>query len=218
MSRPINANAEATRGRILTAARELFSERGIGSTSMRMIAKEAGVSVAMAHHYFGSKAELYQASVEGMYLELRELQAELEPVFAGAQDLPSLVEDTVRRTYRFVHDHRPTVKLLMRTVLDTGGLEAEHSQTVQLPLLERGAPLLAALLGQPEREMRMALLSITYLIVRFALNSSEEQARITATPGDGVDDPEQAVADYLVAVAQAMLAMGPVIAATAKPR
>ena len=77
MSRPIHADAEATRGRILTAARKLFSERGIGSTSMRMIAKEAGVSAAMVHHYFGSKVDLYQASVEGMYQELRELQAEL---------------------------------------------------------------------------------------------------------------------------------------------
>ena len=95
MARPINADAEATRGRILAAARQLFSDRGSGSTSMRMIASEARVSVAMAHHYFGSKADLYHACVEGMYGELRELQTELEAAFKGASDLSAVLDMTV---------------------------------------------------------------------------------------------------------------------------
>lgn len=188
MGRPINADAEATRGRILAAARQLFSDRGIGSTSMRKIASEAGVSVAMAHHYFGSKADLYQACVAGMYDELRELQTELEAAFAGARDLSAVLEDAVRRTYSFACRHRPAVQLLMRTVLDTGALQAEHREAVQLPFLERGAPLLAALLGQPVQQVRLTMLSITYLVVRFALNTPEEQARITAAPGANTRD------------------------------
>jgi AcrR family transcriptional regulator len=210
MGRPINADAEATRGRILASARQLFSDRGIGSTSMRKIASEAGVSVAMSHHYFGSKADLYHACVEGMHAELRELQTELEAAFRGAPDLSAVLEDAVRRTYSFARRHRPAVQLLMRTVLDTGALDSEHRDAVQLPFLERGAPLLASLLGQPVEQVRLTMLSITYLIVRFALNTPEEQARITAAPGAdgaGVDDPDQAVADHLVAAARALLFM-----------
>ena len=119
-----------------------------------------------------------------------------------------MLEDAVRRTYSFACRHRPAVQLLMRTVLDTGALQAEHREAVQLPFLERGAPLLAALLGQPVQQVRLTMLSITYLVVRFALNTPEEQARITAAPGantEGTDDPDRAVADHLVAAAQALL-------------
>lgn len=211
MARPIHADAEATRGRILAAANRLFSDGGIGSTSMRKIAGEAGVSVAMVHHYFGSKADLYRACVSGMYLELNELRSELEAAFAGANNVDEVLEIAVRRTYGFAREHRPVVQLLMRTVLDTGALDPEHREKVQIPFLERGSTLLASLLGRSVKDARLTLLSITYLIVRFALNTREEQARITAAPGasqsDEDADPDSVVEDHLVAAARALLWM-----------
>ncbi|MEU5717097.1 TetR family transcriptional regulator [Streptomyces sp. NPDC020403] len=52
------------RTRILEAARTEFAERGYDRTSMRGIAKAAGVDAALVHHYFGTKDEVFAAAVE----------------------------------------------------------------------------------------------------------------------------------------------------------
>jgi AcrR family transcriptional regulator len=53
-----------TRDAILHAARVLFARRGFRGTTMRAIAKRAGVDMALAHYFFGSKPKLFAASVE----------------------------------------------------------------------------------------------------------------------------------------------------------
>lgn len=52
-----------TRAAILDAARSLFSANGFSSTSVRAIAASAGVDPALVHHYFGSKDDLFVASL-----------------------------------------------------------------------------------------------------------------------------------------------------------
>ena len=52
-----------TRGRILTCARNLFARNGFNNTSIRAIAKDAGVDAALVHHYFGTKTELFAAAI-----------------------------------------------------------------------------------------------------------------------------------------------------------
>ncbi|MDR2084106.1 MAG: TetR/AcrR family transcriptional regulator [Bacteroidales bacterium] len=46
--------------RILNVARKLFIERGYTGTSIRDIASEAGVNVAMVNYYFNSKQNLFE--------------------------------------------------------------------------------------------------------------------------------------------------------------
>ncbi|ALG84381.1 TetR family transcriptional regulator [Gordonia phthalatica] len=53
-----------TRTDILTAARHLFGENGFTKTSMRSIATEAGVDVALVSYHFGSKRGLFTAVME----------------------------------------------------------------------------------------------------------------------------------------------------------
>jgi AcrR family transcriptional regulator len=60
--------SEQTRALIVETALRLFREHGYEATTMRAIAKEAGVSVGNAYYYFGSKEELIQA----YYDELQE--------------------------------------------------------------------------------------------------------------------------------------------------
>ncbi|GAA1375117.1 TetR/AcrR family transcriptional regulator [Streptomyces beijiangensis] len=65
--RPSRAQSEAepaARERILAAARTEFSERGYDKTSMRSIAKQAGVDASLVHHYFGTKDEVFAAAIE----------------------------------------------------------------------------------------------------------------------------------------------------------
>ncbi|SCE91015.1 DNA-binding transcriptional regulator, AcrR family [Micromonospora viridifaciens] len=52
-----------TRAAILAAARAAFAERGFDAASIRAIATAAGVDPALVHHYFGSKEELFRATV-----------------------------------------------------------------------------------------------------------------------------------------------------------
>ena len=52
---------EHTRAEILETALELFRERGYEETTMRAIAKAAGVAVGNAYYYFRSKEHLIQA-------------------------------------------------------------------------------------------------------------------------------------------------------------
>lgn len=65
--RPSRTAADATPGareRILEAARTQFAERGYDKTSVRGIAKAAGVDPALVHHYFGTKDEVFAAAIE----------------------------------------------------------------------------------------------------------------------------------------------------------
>ena len=54
-----------TRGEILRSARESFADKGFAATSIRAIAREAGVDAALVHHYFDSKDVLF---IEAMAL------------------------------------------------------------------------------------------------------------------------------------------------------
>ncbi|MEI5011512.1 TetR family transcriptional regulator [Streptomyces sp. PmtA] len=65
--RPARTEAETgpgARERILEAARTEFAERGYDKTSVRGIAKAAGVDPALVHHYFGTKDEVFAAAIE----------------------------------------------------------------------------------------------------------------------------------------------------------
>ncbi|MFI6105677.1 TetR family transcriptional regulator [Streptomyces sp. NPDC093595] len=63
---PRDAAAEGpgARERILEAARAEFAERGYDKTSVRGIAKAAGVDAALVHHYYGTKDEVFAAAIE----------------------------------------------------------------------------------------------------------------------------------------------------------
>jgi AcrR family transcriptional regulator len=54
------AKGEQTKALILTTALEMLHERGYEQTTMRAIARKAGVSLGNAYHYFGSKDHLIQ--------------------------------------------------------------------------------------------------------------------------------------------------------------
>jgi AcrR family transcriptional regulator len=205
MARPIHADAQATRGRILQAASRLFSELGSGRTTMRQIAAQARVSLAMVHHYFGSKEELYRACIDAMASELGELRRALVPAFATGGDLREAIGAAVRCSNAFAQTHRPAVQLLMRTVLDAGELDRTYRDRVLLPYLDQGAALLSQRLGRPEEKVRIALLSINYLVIRFALNSAEESAAITRLPAGGTAEVDSAIAEHMVDAARALL-------------
>ena len=58
--RPGNAD---TRGEIVEAAKRIFATKGYDGTSLRGVAREAGVDPALVHHYFDGKAALFVAAM-----------------------------------------------------------------------------------------------------------------------------------------------------------
>jgi hypothetical protein len=59
----VQANRD-TRGEILAAAQNAFAEGGLSGVSLRSIATNAGVDVALIHHYCRSKEELFLATMQ----------------------------------------------------------------------------------------------------------------------------------------------------------
>jgi AcrR family transcriptional regulator len=81
--KPRRARGEQTRQLILDTALRLFRERGYAETTMRAIAKEAGVAVGNAYYYFDSKEHLIQGFYDRSQTEVRAAAA---PVLAGEKD------------------------------------------------------------------------------------------------------------------------------------
>jgi AcrR family transcriptional regulator len=55
---------EDTRGAIVEAARVEFAGRGYEGTTLRGVARAAGVDARLVHHYFESKADLFIAAID----------------------------------------------------------------------------------------------------------------------------------------------------------
>jgi AcrR family transcriptional regulator len=70
---------ESARDDIIRAAQETFAEQGYDGTSLRAVARAAGVDAALIHHYFEGKAGLFMAA---MALPFDPRQVQLE---AGAR-------------------------------------------------------------------------------------------------------------------------------------
>lgn len=109
--------APDTRAEVLAAARASFAEKGFRGTTIRAVAGTAGVDPALVHHYFGTKDDLFLASLE-FPVDPREL---LGPVLAAG---PDEAGDGIVRTVVSVWDDpevQPQLLALARTVVSEGG-------------------------------------------------------------------------------------------------
>ena len=65
-------DGERTRGKILAAAEREFAEKGYELASVREISRRAGVNMALANRYFGSKEGLYRIVAKRLFGDLGE--------------------------------------------------------------------------------------------------------------------------------------------------
>ncbi|MER5198327.1 TetR/AcrR family transcriptional regulator [Streptomyces sp. NPDC002755] len=148
--RPPRTESADTRDRILTAAREEFSERGYDKTSVRGIAKAAGVDPALVHHYFGTKEQIFEAAIE--------------VAFAPALGAPEAVADgpldqVGERLARFVFGvwENPTTRkpllAIVRSAVNNDTAAAVFRRLVASLVLRR----IAGRLDLPDAELRAEL-------------------------------------------------------------
>ena len=98
MAKPQVRNAEATRRRILKAAKAEFARKGLHGARVDVIAERAMANKRMLYHYFGSKDDLFKAVLENAYADIRKAELEL--------DLENLApKEALERLVRFTWDY-----------------------------------------------------------------------------------------------------------------
>jgi AcrR family transcriptional regulator len=90
---PVTVRGEQTKQLIVAVAMRLFKEQGYEQTTMRAIAREAGVSVGNAYYYFPSKEHLMQAFYVDLQIEHRRYVA---PILATTADFGERLNATFR--------------------------------------------------------------------------------------------------------------------------
>jgi AcrR family transcriptional regulator len=206
MPRPVNADAQATQRQILRSALALFSAQGMGGTSVREIARGAGVSLAMVHHYFGSKEGLYDACIAAMLAELSHLGVELRAELVTLEGSPrALFDRAVRVGFRFAREHRMSVRLLQRSIVDAGQVDARIRDGNVLPFLATISEALGGLLGRAPESLRLPIQSVIFLVVRYAISSDDELEHLVGESKKA--RAAEAVEDHLVEAASRLLGL-----------
>ncbi|MET8696661.1 TetR family transcriptional regulator [Streptomyces bauhiniae] len=148
--RPPRAESGDTRDRILGAAREEFSERGYEKTSVRGIAKAAGVDSALVHHYFGTKEQVFEAAVSVAFA----------PALAAPDAIAEGPLDSVgERLTRFVLGvwenpaTRTPLLAIVRSAVNNDTAAAVFRRLIAAQLLRR----IAGRLEVPDAELRVEL-------------------------------------------------------------
>ena len=102
-------DADATRARILEAAKKEFARLGLGGARVDQIADEAQANKRMIYHYFGSKEDLFQYVLEEAYLDIRNAEQELR-----LSHLPprKALETLVRFTWTYYLDNPEFITLV----------------------------------------------------------------------------------------------------------
>jgi AcrR family transcriptional regulator len=203
MARPVAADAEATKARILDAACALVADHGIEGTSIRDIAKESKVSLATVLHYYGSKDGLYDACIDAMYRELDALKATLITTLSPGAPVEQVIEQAIRASNKFAKQHRAAHRLVLRANIDEGGMRADRREKYLGQMTDDVAGVLAMLLGVDRARARLVHTTVAHLIVRYSLQPGPELKLITGKRTER--DAEAMIEDHLVEIAKAML-------------
>ncbi|MGW3459356.1 TetR/AcrR family transcriptional regulator [Streptomyces olivaceoviridis] len=148
--RPPRTESAGTRDRILTAAREEFSARGYEKTSVRGIAKAAGVDSALVHHYFGTKEQVFEAAIEVAFAPA------LNAPEAVAEGPPDAVGERLTRFFFGIWENpttRTPLLAIVRSAVNNDTAAAVFRRLIATQLLRR----IAAQLELPDAELRAEL-------------------------------------------------------------
>ena len=93
---------------IIETSERLFAQKGFDATSVRDIAEEAGINVAMISYYFGSKEKLMEAIFEA---KIGKVQMRVEALLKDESLLPfdkmyTLIDEHIERVMHSQHFYR----------------------------------------------------------------------------------------------------------------
>ncbi|GGT70980.1 MULTISPECIES: TetR/AcrR family transcriptional regulator [Streptomyces] len=148
-SRTAEGGGPGTRERILEAARAQFAERGYDKTSVRGIAKAAGVDAALVHHYFGTKDEVFAAAIEVSF----------EPALVVPAIVGGPAEDVGERLARYVIDiwENPATRAPLLAIIRSALTHEAAAKVLRGFVLRRLLERVAADLDVPDPQLRAEL-------------------------------------------------------------
>lgn len=115
--RPRARDADATKARILRAAKSEFARLGLAGARVDEIAKKAAANKRMIYHYFGSKDDLFRVVLEAAYLDIRHAEQAL-----NLEDLDpeTALVTLVRFTWNYYLDNPEFIRLVNSANLHQG--------------------------------------------------------------------------------------------------
>ena len=122
---------ERTRADILEAAYQLFIEGGFHGTSMRQIARQAGIALGGIYNHFSSKEEIFQA----VLLE-RHPYFHVLPVLKSAhgETVEELVQDAARRmVFQLGAERTDFLNLMFIELVEFRGEHVSQLFTIMFP-------------------------------------------------------------------------------------
>ena len=146
--------------RIRDAALPIFAEHGIEATSLRTIAKAAGVSLGLLQHHFHTKANLVQAVDDYVMSSLAELLA--APLPAAPEDP---VAETAQRVTTLMAEHGELTDYLCRALVENTPTGARIFDTLVEISTGHWEQLAAQGLTQPDLDPVFMVLSPLTLVL-----------------------------------------------------
>jgi AcrR family transcriptional regulator len=178
-----------TRGEILAAARESFAGKGFDRTSIRGVARDAGVDAALVHHYFGGK--------DGLFVEAMSLP--IDPRMVADRVLAGPREEIGRRVIENflgvweAPENRQRMAALLRTI--AGSQEMAHlmrdgiSRVILIPVSQ--------FLDTPDARLRVSLVASQLIGMAMARYLLELDPLASATPAEVADRIAPVIQSYL---------------------
>ncbi|MBX7159134.1 MAG: TetR/AcrR family transcriptional regulator [Acidimicrobiia bacterium] len=177
-----DANAAQTRRSVLAAASAMFSERGWAGTSMREVARSAGVAVETVYANFGSKQALLKAALDVAVVgDDRPVPLAQRPEFAtlGAGKRRERARAAARLVLQIHRQTSALGRVLREAAASDAGLgqELREAEQRRRTNVDQGAALVA---GRPvtetERDGLWAVLSMeVYQLLVGTAGWSEEE-------------------------------------------
>ena len=166
---------DATRKRILAAAKVEFARKGLGGARVDDIAIRAKANKRMMYHYFGNKEELFRLTLEDAYAGIRQAEARLE---IEKDDPVTAVKRLVSFTWAYYLDNPEFITLVnsenlhkARHIKDSNRIHEMSRPFVgrMKTLLDRGARsgLFRAGLDPVQVNITIAAIGYYYLTNRF---------------------------------------------------
>lgn len=186
-----------TRALILDASARVFVEFGFESATLSKIASVASLTPAALCYHFETKQGLFDAVIDAIYKDVAGLVLELN-------SRPQLtLTEIVEGIYGFGIRHRSAIRLLVRNIIETGGLSERTRQVHMGPLNATAATQLAKKLDVPLHCARETIVVLTHLFTRFITNTDRDnQVALDVAP---TDDVHRKIIELMLKVGEATL-------------
>lgn len=178
-----------TRGEILRAARESFAGKGFAATSIRAVAREAGVDAALVHHYFDSKDDLF---IESMALPIDPRAVAARIVGGSTEELGRRIATTFLGVWESPEGQQ-RMKAILRSVVTSDEMAKLMRESITRMII---GPV-SEQLGVPDARLRVSLVAANLVGLALTRYLVEMEALAAADVTDLIDRVAPVLQHYL---------------------